>query len=62
MEVLETELGRLQRDATLSQSVEDVDKILMCIQSDILKTKGFIKSKEDIIYEIIRESHGQKKK
>jgi E3 ubiquitin-protein transferase RMND5 len=28
MDILETELARLQRDATLSQSVEDVDKIL----------------------------------
>jgi len=28
MDVLETELARLQREATLSQSVEDVDKIL----------------------------------
>jgi E3 ubiquitin-protein transferase RMND5 len=28
MDVLETELARLQKEATLSQSVEDVDKIL----------------------------------
>lgn len=28
MDVLETELARLRRDATLSQSIEDVDKIL----------------------------------
>lgn len=28
MDALETELSRLQRDAALSQSVEDVDKIL----------------------------------
>jgi hypothetical protein len=28
MEVLQTELARLQRDGTLSQSIEDVDKVL----------------------------------
>jgi hypothetical protein len=36
MDVLEAELARLQREATLSQSVEDVDKILeqLCMARD----------------------------
>lgn len=36
MDALETELARLQREATLSQSIEDVDKIIeqLCRERD----------------------------
>jgi hypothetical protein len=42
MDVLETELARLQRDATLSQTVEDVEKILeqLCRARDSIAAGG----------------------
>ena len=38
MDVLERELGNLQRDATLKKSIEDVDKIIQQLE----KARGAI--------------------
>jgi hypothetical protein len=44
MDVLEAELGRLHREATLSKSAEDVDKILeqLCNARASIATGGWM--------------------
>lgn len=56
MDVLETELTRLQREATLSQSVEDVDKILeqLCRARDSIAAGEALFSSSNIIYLVTR--------